>query len=97
MPKDIAKAAADSAKVLFENDKVRVIELNWKKGLKIDTHAHPNYFGYGITSLKYKSKSPDGKVKNRTLKKGEVAWYEAESHAVESTGATGRALIVELK
>ncbi len=97
MPKDVTKAASDYAKVLFESDKVRVVELNWKKGLKIDMHAHPNNFAYGLTPLKHKSKSPDGKTQNRTLKKGQVIWYEAESHAVQSVGPTGRALIVELK
>ncbi len=84
-------------KFSLRNDRVRVIELNLKKGLKIDMHAHPTYFAYGLAPLKYKSKSPDGKTQNRTLKKSEVIWYEAESHAVESVGTTGRALIVELK
>ncbi len=97
MPRDIAAAAFDYAKVLFENDVVRVVELIWKKGLKIDMHSHPTYFAYGITPLKYKSMAPNGKTQNRSLKKSEVVWYEAKSHAVESVGRTGRALIVELK
>ncbi len=83
--------------MFFENDVVRVVELNWKKGLKIEMHSHPTYFAYGITPLKYKSTSPAGKTQNRSLKKGEVRWYAAESHAFESAGSTGRALIVELK
>ena len=97
MARDLTKAASEHSKVLFENDKVRVIELNWKKGLKLDMHTHPTYFVYGIASLKYKSTSKDGKVAKRGVKKGEVLWYEAESHAVESVGDEGRALIVELK
>jgi len=97
MARDLTKAASKNSKVLFENDRVRVVELNWKKGLKIDMHSHPAYFAYGITSLKYKSTSKDGKVARRSVKKGQVLWYEAESHAVESVGDTGRALTVELK
>lgn len=97
MPRDVAKAASKYSKVLFENDKVRVVELNWKKGLKIEMHSHPTYLAYAVTPLKYKSTSPDGKTQNRSLKKGEVSWYDAESHAVESLGTTGRALLVELK
>jgi quercetin dioxygenase-like cupin family protein len=97
MPRDLSKAAPKNMKVLFENERVRVVELNWKKGLKLPMHSHPEYFTYGITSLKYKSTSNDGKVAKRGLKKGEVKWYAAESHAVESVGDTGRAIVVELK
>ena len=97
MPRDVAKAASKYSKVLFENGKVRVVELNWKKGLKIEMHSHPTYLAYAVTPLKYKSTSPDGKTQNRSLKKGEVSWYDAESHAVQSLGTTGRALLVELK
>ena len=97
MSQDVHKAGSKYSKVLLENDSVRVIELNWKKGLKIDTHSHPKYFAYAITPLKYKSTSPGGKTQSRSMKKGEITWYDAESHSVESTGTTGRALIVELK
>jgi beta-alanine degradation protein BauB len=97
MSKDVHKAASKYSKILLENDSIRVIELNWKKGLKIDMHSHPKYFTYAITPLKYKSTSPDGKTQSRSMKKGEITWYDAESHSVESTGTTGRALVVELK
>jgi|SRR5208283_2905865 hypothetical protein len=97
MSVDMTKGASKAAKVLFENDVVRVVELNWKKGLKMPMHSHPKYFTYGITPLKFKSTSPDGKTVKRSIKKGQVEWYPAESHAVESTGPVGRAIIVELK
>ena len=97
MPVDMTKAAPKASRVLFENDDVRVVELNWRRGLKVEMHSHPDYFTYGITAIKYKSTSPDGKTVKRSIKKGEVQWYPAESHAVESTGVLGRAIIVELK
>jgi quercetin dioxygenase-like cupin family protein len=97
MSQDMHKVASKYSKVLLDNDNVRVVELNWKKGLKIEKHSHPKYFAYAITPLKYKSTSPDGKTQTRSMKKGEITWYDAESHSVESTGTTGRALIVELK
>src|SRR5579859_4344349 len=97
MARNLTDAASKNSKMLLENEKVRVVEIKWKKGLKIPMHSHPAYFAYGITLLKYKSTSKDGKVTRRTIKKGELLWYEAESHAVESIGETGSALIVELK
>jgi len=97
MSVDMTKAASRASKVLFENDDVRVVELNWKKGLKVEMHSHPKYFTYAITPIKYKSTSPDGKTVKRSIEKGQVEWYGAESHAVESAGPVGRAIIVELK
>ena len=73
MPVDMTKAAPKASRVLFENDDVRVIELNWKKGLKVEMHSHPKYFAYAITAIRYKSTSPDGKTVKRSIKKGEVA------------------------
>lgn len=97
MARNLTQAASKNSKVLFENEKVRVVEIKWKKGLKIPMHSHPAYFTYGITAMKYKSTSPDGKVARRAMKKGELRWYDAESHSIESVGETGSALIVELK
>jgi hypothetical protein len=97
MARDAAKAAAEYATVLFENGHVRVIELNWKNGLSIEMHSHPKYLAYAFSPLKYTSTSPNGKVQHRRMKRGEVKWYAAESHAVSSSRGNGRALIIELK
>jgi hypothetical protein len=97
MARDLAKAAAEYAKVLFENDHVRVTELTWKNGLKIEKHAHPKYFAYAFSPLRYTSTASNGKVQYRRMKRGEVKWYAAESHAVSSSRGNGRALIIELK
>lgn len=97
MVRDVVKAASEYAKVLFENDHVRVIELNWKNGLKIEKHSHPKYFAYAFTPLKYTSTSSNGKVQYRRMRRGEVQWYAAESHAVSSSRGKGRALVIELK
>lgn len=76
---------------------MRVVELNWKKGIKTEMHSHPIYLTCAITPLKYKSTSLDGKTQTRSLKKGEISWHDSESHAFESLGRTGRALIIELR
>ena len=96
MAKHVTKAAPGLTDVIFENDKVRVIELNVKKGSKADMHTHPAYFAYAITPLSYRSTSPDGKTKVHKLKKSQIDWSDGESHSVEFIN-TGRALVVELK
>ncbi len=96
MAKHVALAAPEVAKVLFENDRVRVVELNVKKGTKIAMHSHQAYFAYGVTRVDYKSTASGGKVENRKVKESGVDWSNGESHAVEFV-RPARALIVELK
>lgn len=96
MAKSVTKAAPGLTKVLFENDRVRVMELNVKKGSKADMHTHPAYFAYAITPLEFKSTSPEGTSKTVRMKKSGVDWHDGESHAV-TFASTGRALVVELK
>jgi hypothetical protein len=90
------KAASEFSKVLFENDRVRVVELNVKKGTKVDMHTHPAYFAYAVTAFDYKSTSKAGKTVRRKVKKSGVDWSEGEAHAVEFM-RPARALVVELK
>jgi hypothetical protein len=96
MAKHVTRAAPGLSKMLFENDRVRVIELNVKKGSKADMHTHPAYFAYAITPIEYRSTSPAGKTKSHKLKKSDVDWSDGESHAVTFMN-TGRALVVEIK
>ena len=96
MPKHITKAAPELTRVLFENDRVRVLELTVEKGSKADLHRHPLYFAYALTRFEYVSTPERGKPEHRKLKAGELDWRDGESHAVEFT-TPGRALLVELK
>ena len=96
MAKHVTTAAPGLTKVLFENDRIRVIELRVKKGSKTEMHTHPAYFSYSFTPLSYRSTSPEGKTKVRKTRAGHIEWSDGESHAVEFT-STARALVVELK
>jgi hypothetical protein len=96
MAKHVTKVAPDLTKVLFENDRVRILELNVKKGSKAEMHTHPAYFSYTFTPLTFKSTSPDGKTRVHKMKAWHLEWSDGESHAVEFRNAA-RALVVELK
>lgn len=78
------KVAPRSAKVLFENDSIRVLELKFRKGQKLAMHSHPPNFVYAMTSSKFKSISREGKVETVKMKKGDSAWSDGSSHAVEN-------------
>ncbi len=96
MAKRLTHAAPEISEVLFENDRVRVVELNVKKGSKVGMHTHPAYFAYAVTPFDYKSTSEGGKTETRKVKKSGVDWSDGESHSVEFL-APARALVVELK
>ena len=97
MAKDVVSAAPKSAKVLYENETFRVLELKFKKGQKLEMHSHPANFVYAVTSMKFKSTSPDGKKSAVKMKKGDSSFSsEGMEHAVENQTA-GVLLQIEMK
>ena len=100
MIKHILKVAPESAKVVFENDVIRVIEVAMRKGEKIPMHSHNRGFSYSLNSGKIKATGKGGKSSVIDIRKGDFGWSEvdgAETHAVENLGAVLRELCVELK
>ncbi len=97
MVEHILKVAPKSAKVVFENDKIRVIEVVMRKGQKLAMHSHMPNLAYGITNSKFKSTSPGGKSGVVKMKKGETSWSDGSSHSVENLGGLSRLLSIELK
>lgn len=98
LAQDMVTVAPTMCKVLLENDKVRVIEVNVKPGENIPMHSHPSYIVYALSTGKVKHTSPDGKIKEREVKTGEAGWNEAETHVSENTGTTeAHVLVIELK
>ena len=97
MAKHILKVAPKSAKVVFENDMVRVIEITLKKGQKIGMHGHNKGVSYGLNDGKFRSTGPDGKSEVVKVKKGSAMWGEGDSHAVENLAGISRTLSIELK
>lgn len=94
---DVVQVAPKTTKVLFENDKIRVLEERFRKGQKVAMHSHPPHFAYAVTRMKFKLILPDGKTTMVKMKKGD--WgssKEIDSHAVENY-LTGVLLVVELK
>lgn len=95
---DPAKVDASHFKVVFENDRVRVLEYQSKPGEKNPTHSHPAHLIYAVTGGKVKHTLPDGKTAEREMTAGGVAWSDPTTHASENIGAGAlRAILVELK
>lgn len=100
LAKHVLKVAPKSAKVIFENDVVRVIEITMRKGQRIPLHSHNKGLSYSLNEGKIRSTSENGKSRVVGVKKGEVSWSDAdgvETHVVENLGGVLRELSVELK
>ena len=98
LAKHILKVAPESAKIVFENDTIRVIEITMKKGQSIPMHSHGRGFTYSLNEGKMRSTREDGKSKVFKVPKGDSSWSEeGESHSVDNLGGTLRELSVEFK
>ena len=88
----------DVYKKVFENDRVRVCEIDFKPGASIAMHSHPDHFVYVKANGTLKLSYPDGTSKDFVGTEGQGVWIPAESHsAVNASGTEFKAVGVELK
>ncbi len=98
MAQDPVPIYPDNYKVLLENDRVRVLDFQLRKGAKEDLHAHPAAVTYVITPFKIRFTFPDGSTRVREAKAGDVFYGEALVHASENIGETdANGILVEMK
>jgi beta-alanine degradation protein BauB len=98
---DAARVQPRAYGVLFENERLRVLEFNSRPGLGVcgqGMHSHPAHLTVALTPAKVRVKLPDGRTFVGENKLGDVFWSEAETHDTENlTGRHVRALMIELK
>lgn len=95
---DPAKVAPDVYKVVFENARVRVMEVTIPPNATVAMHSHPDHFAYGLSSGKVKFTHPDGTTVEAEIEPGKVVWVPAEKHSGENLGdAAIKVVVVELK
>jgi hypothetical protein len=97
-PPDPTVSDPDKYKVILENAQTRVLEYRDKPGDSTKQHHHRPFVLYVLSPFKRKLTFPDGTVKVREFKTGEVFWMEEQTHVGENVGKTdSHALIVEPK
>jgi hypothetical protein len=88
-------------KVVFENEKVRVIEYHTgsEKGIcGFGMHTHPAHLYIMKTDAKQRIVTPDGKESFENAKAGEVGWEPAEQHIAENMdGKDAACYVIEIK
>ncbi len=94
---DLVSVAPDQARVLKEDDQVRIIEYKSKKGDKIPMHSHPKHVVYLIKVGKTQFTLEDGsKPKPGNAKDGEALIVPALTHAQETLEDV-HSIVIELK
>jgi len=98
MAKDPAEVAPHVYKAVFENDRVRLLEVRMKPGDESAVHAHPDYLMYALSDGTVKLTAASGESAEVEIKGGDAMWREAEEHSALNIGKTELvALFMELK
>jgi quercetin dioxygenase-like cupin family protein len=95
---DLVKIAGPGAKVILENDQVRVIELTVAPGKRTGVHSHGDHIIYFLTPGEALLTGPDKKPVRRSIPQGHIEWASPVTHDTVNVGsAETRTLIIELK
>jgi hypothetical protein len=97
MSLDPAVTNPEHYKVIFENDKVRVLEYTDQPGDLTTPHEHPDSVMYTLSSFRRRLVSGDMQ-REVEFASGTVGWLPAQTHHGENIGETPtHVLFVELK
>ena len=88
----------DLYKVVFENDRVRVLEYYDRPGEQTTPHEHPDSVMYTLTAFRRRLNSQDGASRDVEMMAGLTGWLPAQQHSGHNIGDTDTHVIfVELK
>lgn len=95
---DPTETDPDKYKVVFENDRVRVLEYRDDPGQKTNPHSHPDSVMVTLSGFDRRLVAENGESRQVTLAAGEVRWLDAQVHSGENIGQSAtHVLFVELK
>ena len=88
----------DKYRVVFENERVRVLEYRDEPGQRTSPHQHPDSVMITLSGFERRLVDADGRSREATLEPGVVRWLGAQVHSGENIGATPTHVVfVELK
>jgi beta-alanine degradation protein BauB len=97
MTADPVSSNPDHYKIVFENDRVRVLEYTDSPGDRTTPHAHPDSVMYTLSDFRRRLVSSEGE-REVEMPAGLTGWLPAQEHYGENIGETPTHVIfVELK
>lgn len=98
MSRDPAVTNPDYYQVVFENERVRVLEYRDRPGDKTVLHEHPDSVMYTLSTFRRRLYAADGETRDVEIEAGTTGWLPAQQHAGHNIGETDTHVIfVELK
>jgi hypothetical protein len=98
MSRDPAVTNPDYYKVVFENERVRVLEYRDSPGDKTVQHEHPDSVMYTLSTFRRRLYSANGDTRDVEIQAGTTGWLPSQQHAGHNIGDTETHVIfVELK
>ncbi len=95
---DPTETDPDKYKVVFENDRVRVLEYQDQPGQRTSPHDHPDSVMVALSTFDRRLVGAEGQGRDVTLEQGLVRWLDAQTHSGENIGDTPTHVVfVELK
>jgi quercetin dioxygenase-like cupin family protein len=104
-PTAVAPAGGDPTAVgptiykkVLDHERVRVLEVDFKKGAQIAAHTHPDHFAYVISAGKLRV-TPVGKpAQELDVQPGQGVYLPAQAHSAQNVGASEmKGVIFEIK
>ena len=86
MSDDAVDVAPDVYEVLFENDRVRVLDVRAEPGTGSPMHSHPDSVMHAVRDAHIVVASPDGDEQRADVPAGATFWNGATIHAVRNVG-----------
>jgi hypothetical protein len=97
MAPDPTETDPDKYKIVFENDRVRVLEYRDSPGDRTSPHRHPDSVMYTLSAFERRL-IHSGEERDVRSESGRVSWLKAQEHSGENIGTTEtHVLFVELK
>jgi quercetin dioxygenase-like cupin family protein len=97
MSLDPTQTDPDHYTLVFENDRVRVLEYTDRPGDRTSPHAHPDSVMVTLSSFRRRLHAA-GRERDVELVAGAAHWIPAQEHAGENIGDTeSHSVFIELK
>ena len=95
---DPACTDPDKYVVVFENERVRVLEYRDSPGQRTSLHAHPDTVMHTLSGFRRRLYAGDGSTRDVEIPAGTTGWLPAQQHAGHNIGDSDtHVLFIELK
>ena len=83
----------DKYRVVFENDRVRVLEYRDEPGQRTSPHEHPDSVMITLSSFARRLVDAGGETRDVELEAGQIRWLDGQTHSGENVGETPRQVV----